>query len=148
NAGYREPNGTRGQVIEQVKATTVKSPAAKKARAAEGGELSLGPQTPMVSVNWQNRGDVNVGQEGRCALLVKNTGKVAAKDIVVEAHFPSSVRLVNAEPFPKESQDHLAWHFAMLAPGEEQTIDITMIPSKRGELATSANVRFTGTAAA
>jgi uncharacterized repeat protein (TIGR01451 family) len=105
-----------------------------------------GPQ-PTVSLQWVARGDVNVGQECKCELIVKNTSGVAAKDVVVEAHFPSTVRLVHAEPFPAEAQEHLGWNFATLAAGESKSIEITMIPSQRGELATSANVRFTGSAA-
>src|SRR5262249_1254835 len=34
------------------------------------------------------------------------------------------------------------------APGQEKTIEITMIPGRRGELPTSATVRFTGVASA
>jgi uncharacterized repeat protein (TIGR01451 family) len=105
-----------------------------------------GPQ-PTVSLQWVAHGDVSVGQECKCGLVVKNTSSVAAKDVVVEASFPGTVRLVHAEPFPAETQERLGWTFASLAPGESKTIEITMIPSQRGDLATSASVRFTGSAA-
>ncbi|HLQ46317.1 MAG TPA: CARDB domain-containing protein, partial [Planctomycetaceae bacterium] len=61
--------------------------------------------------------------------------------------FPASVRLTASEPEPAQATDHLEWSFAELAAGEERAIHITMIPSQRGDLATTANVRFTGTAA-
>lgn len=102
---------------------------------------------PAVSLQWIAGSEVSVGQECKCGLIVKNTSSVAAKDVVVEAYFPATVRLVHAEPFPAESQEYLGWNFASLAPGESKTIEITMIPSRRGDLATSANVRFTGSAA-
>jgi len=101
---------------------------------------------PMVSLRWTKNEEVNVGQECTCGLVVKNTGKLAAKDIVVEAYFPRTVRLIDADPFPNDSKDHLVWNFEHLEPGQEKTIDITMIPGRRGELATSATVRFTGVA--
>jgi uncharacterized repeat protein (TIGR01451 family) len=101
---------------------------------------------PMVSLKWVKSEEVNVGQECKCGLLVKNTGKLAAKDIVVEAYFPRTVRLIDAEPFPTDSKDHLVWVFEHLAPGQEKLIEISMIPGRRGDLATSATVRFTGVA--
>jgi uncharacterized repeat protein (TIGR01451 family) len=101
---------------------------------------------PMVSLRWSKFDEVNVNQECKCGLLVKNSGKMAAKDIVVEAFFPRSVRLIDAEPFPNDSKDHLVWIFEHLDPGQEKTIEITMIPGRRGELATNATVRFTGIA--
>ena len=101
---------------------------------------------PMVALKWTKIDEVNVNQECKCGLLIKNTGKMVAKDIVVEAYFPRTVRLIDANPFPNDSKDHLVWIFEHLDPGQEKTVEITMIPSKRGELATSATVRFTGVA--
>jgi uncharacterized repeat protein (TIGR01451 family) len=101
---------------------------------------------PMVGLRWAKIDEVNVNQECKCGLIIKNSGKMVAKDIVVEAYFPRTVRLIDANPFPNDSKDHLVWIFEHLDPGQEKTIDITMIPSRRGELATSATVRFTGVA--
>ena len=103
--------------------------------------------TPAIAVDWVKRSDINVGQECLCDLVVKNTGKVSAREVVVEAFFPATVRLTQAEPAPSQAADHLEWTIPELAAGEERTIHITMIPSQRGDLATTANVRFTGTAA-
>ena len=103
--------------------------------------------TPSVSVEWAKQGEINVGQECACELLVKNSGKVAAREVIVEAIFPASVRLTQANPKPTMVSDHLEWSIPVLAAGEERTIHITMIPSQRGDLSTTANVRFTGTAA-
>lgn len=103
--------------------------------------------TPAVSLRWEAKGEVNVGQECKCVLVARNTSKVAARDVVVEAFFPRSVRLINAEPFPTNTEDHLTWSFDNIAAGEEKSIEIIMIPAKRGEMNTSATVRFTGTAA-
>ena len=72
---------------------------------------------------------------------------LSAREVVVEAFFPASVRLTQANPQPSQAADHLEWSIAELAAGEERAIHITMIPSQRGDLATTANVRFTGTAA-
>lgn len=102
---------------------------------------------PSVSVEWVKHGEINVGQECACELVVRNSAKVSARDVVVEAIFPPSVRLTQAKPEPEVVADHLEWSIPELAGGEERTIHITMIPSQRGELATTASIRFTRTAA-
>lgn len=112
---------------------------------AEGDHTVSG--TPAVSLRWEAKGEVNVGQECKCLLIARNTSKVAARDVVVEAFFPRSVRLINAEPFPSNTEEHLTWNFENIAAGEEKSIEIVLIPAKRGEMNTSATVRFTGTAA-
>ncbi|MDB5385680.1 MAG: omcB 2 [Planctomycetaceae bacterium] len=103
--------------------------------------------SPQVDVQWEPRGEVTLGQECKCALVVHNSGKVAACDVIVEANFPESVRLVNAKPLPKEATSRLEWQFGSLAAGEKKVIELMIVPTKRGELAASAQVRFTGTAA-
>ncbi|MDB5340650.1 MAG: omcB 2 [Planctomycetaceae bacterium] len=104
-------------------------------------------QAPQVDVTWEARGEVTLGEQCQCVLIVKNNGKVSARDIIVEASFPESVKLVESVPFPKSSSAKLEWQFGNLAAGEQKTIELTMVPTKRGELAASAQVRFTGTAA-
>ena len=104
-------------------------------------------QSPNITLRWEARGEVNVGQECVCQLIVKNSSKVPARDVVVEAFVPRSVRLKTSEPLPSNTGEQLTWNFQKLGAGEEKAIAITMIPSKRGELATSATVRFTGVAA-
>lgn len=103
--------------------------------------------TPSVSIEWVKQGEINVGQECACELVVKNSGKVSAHEVVVEAIFPESVQLTQANPKPAKVSDYLEWSIPELAAGEERTIHITMIPSQSGDLETTANVRFTGTAA-
>jgi uncharacterized repeat protein (TIGR01451 family) len=114
---------------------------------ARSASSSVPAATPSVTVAWVKKSRINVGQECACDLVVTNNGKVAARDLVVEALFPESVRLTKANPEPTEASDHLEWLIRELPAGAERVIQITMIPSQRGELATTAKVRFTGTAA-
>jgi len=109
-------------------------------------EEETGPQTPSVTIQWVKKSSVNVGQECRCDLVVKNDGEATAHEVEVEAFFPKNVRLVNSEPRPSESASYLGWEFDELEPGEEKVIHITMIPLERGNIATHADVRFSGTA--
>jgi len=98
-----------------------------------------------VELKWEIKEDVNVGQECECSLIVKNPSNADAHEVVVDAIFPNSVRLLSAKPDPSESVDRLVWKFDELRAGSQTDIRIRLIPSIPGELAASANVRFTGT---
>ena len=139
-----QPAARGSLTISRAPATQPTRPQAASAPAAQVAEA--GPQTPAVTIEWVKRSDINVGQECRCDLLVKNSGKSTATDIDVEAYFPTNVRLVAAEPTPDRSDSYLGWHVNELKPGESRTIEVTMVPLERGALATRANVRFTGSA--
>lgn len=128
-------------------ATVVIKPAAAATPSAPVVSIASENQTPQVDVKWEARGEVNLGQECQCALVVTNSGKIPCRDLAVEANFPESVRLVDSHPFPQPGSSKLEWHFANLSAGESKTIELTIIPTKSGELAASAQVRFTGTAA-
>lgn len=97
-----------------------------------------------VTLQWLKRGELNVGQECACELIVKNAGQSVAEDVEVEAYFPKTVRLTAAEPTPEASTEFLGWEFDSLHPGEQRTITIKLIPMERGDVATEAHVRFTG----
>ena len=102
-------------------------------------------QSPSVTVEWRSTGAVTVGQESTCEMVVKNSGTANAKDVEVQAQFPKNVRLVSATPEPA-SNSNLVWEFEEIAPGEEKIVHVNFVPVERGEVAASANVRFTGAA--
>ncbi|MCH9789578.1 MAG: DUF11 domain-containing protein [Planctomycetes bacterium] len=96
-----------------------------------------------ITHKWIKKSEINVGQECQFELEIKNESKQSAKDVQVEAFFPVSVRLTNAVPSPSSSRDHLEWKFDVLKAGETKTIRVSLIPSQRGSIAATANVRFT-----
>ncbi|MCA9052429.1 MAG: hypothetical protein KDA75_01265, partial [Planctomycetaceae bacterium] len=153
-----ETRTTPEPVIQQVSASTAAAAPTRTASVstsastpvdslgAVGQKVSSGPQAPTVSLEWVTRSGINVAQQCDCSLVVKNTGIIAAKNVEVTAHFPTSIRLVTVEPQPASSDDFLGWKFAELQPGQEQVIQMTMIPSEAGKLDATADVRFSGSA--
>lgn len=148
NADFeKDPFRSEGNYIQHVRA---------EARGAEnsvnvrtpGGTVETGPQTPQVTVEWVKKSDINVGQECTVQLVVKNSGAIPASQVEVDALFPPTIRLTAVEPKPASATHRLTWSFPLLAPGAEKVIEIKMIPGRRGDLGTTAQVRFTGTAAA
>ncbi len=163
NSGVTIPRIPSRQAAENKHHLTFGKPAAEKKAAQTSGVTisatpqqrreAFGPVKPVgadsevakarVSHKWIKKTEINVGQECEFALEVTNDGKAAAKDVLVEAFFPVSVRLTNAVPRPSASRDHLEWKFEALKAGETKTIEISMIPSQRGAITAAANVRFT-----
>ncbi len=97
---------------------------------------------PQVTIEWVKKSDINVGQECQLELVVKNTGSAPATQVTVDAGFPSTVRLTSAEPKPAQAAEKLTWNFESIAPQAEKRLAIKLIPSRRGDLGTSADVRF------
>jgi uncharacterized repeat protein (TIGR01451 family) len=121
------------------KGSAVSTPAPFAAIAASGADAG---QTPAVSAQWVKKSPIVVGQECLCDLVVRNTGKAVAKEVTVDGYFPSTVRLTHADPMPADNQDHVTWSFATLGPSEERIVHVKLVPSRRGDLSTTAVVRF------
>lgn len=138
--------------VPEIVVTPRATPSTQRASYSAGGALSganrsSGLQSPSVTAKWTKKGDLNVGQPCECSIVVTNSGKAEASDVVVEASLPASVRVTKAEPAPNEAKETAVWKFASLKAGETKTIQLTIIPSRRGDLQTKATVRFTGLAA-
>ncbi len=107
-----------------------------------------GPQTSSISLEWVKKSEMNVGQECQVELVVKNTGAAAVDQVAVDAMIQSPVRLTAARPQPVENVDRLTWNLPTLPAGSEQRISLKLIPSRRGDLGLTAQVRLTNTAQA
>lgn len=141
NAQTRKPPVRERIVSEPITRTEEPKPAASSSMAT----TQNGPQTPQVTVEWQKRGEFNVGQECLVDLVVRNSGSAPVGKVAVDAFFPTNVRLTAAEPNPDSATDRLTWTFEQMSPGAENKMTVKMIPSQRGDINASAHVRFTGT---
>lgn len=121
------------------------APARHEAVATSPAPVLAGPVAPQVTVEWVKRGEFNVGQECQADLVVRNTGSTAVSNVAIDAFFPTNVRLIAAEPKPSSATDRLVWTFDQLPAGSEQKMTVKMIPSKRGDIAASAQVRLVAT---
>lgn len=170
-AGHAEPEARPSrQPIQQVRAVrpssapATRQPATPKTAATNQLAAPTGPAVgasasapagaaankaaPHVSVEWLKSSAINVGQECEVELVVRNLGEVLASDVEVTAFFPNTVRLTSAVPKPAEASDRVVWRFPRLAASEQHSLKVKLIPSTRGDLAASAQVRFTGAAVA
>ena len=131
---------------------TVRTSVASKAAAVSAAPVavapSTGPVTAQVTLEWVKRGEFNVGQECQVDLVVKNAGSTTVNQLAIDAFFPSNIRLIAAVPTPESATDRLTWSVDQLTAGSEKSFTVKLIPSKRGEIGASAQVRFTGTSSA
>ncbi len=131
--------------------TPTRAPSASVAKTTEPAASQADAQTPAVTVEWKRKGEINVGQEFACDLIVKNTGNIAAQNVGVQAHLPKTVQLKGAQCAAPDqtgpAQDGtLRWQFAAIKPGEERVIHITMVPLQPGSITPHADVQLTGSA--
>ncbi|QDU04656.1 Large cysteine-rich periplasmic protein OmcB precursor [Gimesia chilikensis] len=134
------------ETVAQPSGVTITStPQKRRAAAVQVKPVGTASEVAKAKVShkWVKKSEINVGQECEFALEVTNEGQASARDVIVEAFFPVSVRLTDATPRPSASHDHLEWKYDSLNAGETKTIEISMIPSQRGAITAAANVRFT-----
>ncbi len=112
--------------------------------AATPGARSLdGRQTPSISVEKTAPTEIQVGKPAAFKALVRNTGVVTAKNVVVMDRPPQGTQLVDATPRPIQTPDgSLVWQFDSLAPGEEVLISMEVMPQVEGEIGSVARITF------
>lgn len=74
-------------------------------------------------------------------ILVKNTGKIPARQVVVEDTVPESARMDGSIPQALLDNRRLIWKIGSLEPGAEKKILVRMIPESEGTLGTVATVK-------
>lgn len=144
HAAFDKSNGSES-FIQPVRATSEADAAASAADLPAMSATVV--QSPNVVLEWVKKTDINVGQECEVQLVAKNIGNGPAANVKLEATFPTTVRLTSAEPKPATTADKLTWSFEGLATGAEKRITIKLIPSRRGDLGTSAQVSFSSQSA-
>jgi uncharacterized repeat protein (TIGR01451 family) len=83
-------------------------------------------------------------------IRVRNVGRAAAHQVIVEDGIPKGSRLEGTNPEAEldPADKHLIWRIGTLAPAETREIRVKIIPIEAGEIGSVATVRFTGRIAA
>lgn len=97
---------------------------------------------PNIRVEWKKRGEVSIGRECRCELMLENEGATDARNLEVIAAFSQNVRLLSSEPDAADHGNRLVWQIDALPAGGKKSIQIMMVPLAAGEITTQAEVRF------
>ncbi len=110
---------------------------------APGAESLDGQQAPALTVEKTAPAEIQVGKETGFQVRIRNTGPVAAHDLIVLDRVPRGTRFVNANPQATEAPDgQLMWQLGSLAPGAETTVTMYVLPISEGEVGSVAQVLF------
>jgi uncharacterized repeat protein (TIGR01451 family) len=102
---------------------------------------------PLVKLETVAPPSISLGQPLEYQIVVRNIGTIPAFQVRVDDRIPPGAQLRSADPQPEIQGDRLAWSLGELAPGKEVRLRITVTPSAEGEVAWSATVSYSATAA-
>lgn len=115
------------------------------------GEAALeGLQRPSLTIEKVAPAEIQVHQNAKFKLVVRNVGQAAAAEVVVTDQIPSGAEFVNATPAAthRTSDGKVQWVLGQLAPGEERSLELELRPTRPGEIGSVAQVTFSTQASA
>ncbi|MEZ6069205.1 MAG: hypothetical protein R3C10_02805 [Pirellulales bacterium] len=116
-------------VPQQLADMTTDNVATPVASFDESGGSSAG-----VALRWETPQHVNVGQTAICNLKVNNASRQPAHRVEVAVALENRAELEWSEPEHTATADELVWNLGTLAPGEEKTIRLGIVPTSEGSL--------------
>lgn len=102
-----------------------------------------GSQNPIMLIQKRMAGECQVGKRTTVVITVRNAGNSTAQDVEVIDSVPGGA--VFAESIPAVTptpEGVLVWQLGEMAPGDERTINLQIVPERQGELGSTAVVRF------
>lgn len=151
NVSLPRPHAGPGPSAEPIRTRTAKQtarvaapagPAAASAVPAAAPAAAPAAEAPNIRVAWNKQGEVSIGRECKCQLVLENAGAAAAQNLEVVALISENVRLLSSDPAPARTDAGLVWEIPELPAGGSQTIQITMLPLAPGEISTQAEIRY------
>jgi len=101
------------------------------------------PQQAQLTIEKQAPGNATLGQELIYSIVVRNVGRSAAKNVVVEDLVPKGTELQGTDPQARMTPEKkLIWQLGAMKPGATRTIRIKVIPTEAGQIGSVATVSF------
>ena len=106
-----------------------------------------GIQTPSLTLEKFAPAEIQVGKATKFELVLKNVGQADAQQVVVRDYVPQGTRLIATIPVATQAADGaLVWELGTVAPGEEKTIVMQLVPEVEGDVGSVASVSFAAVA--
>jgi uncharacterized repeat protein (TIGR01451 family) len=108
-----------------------------------------GTQVPSVAIEKFAPAEIQVGKSATFEIRVRNTGQVAAHDVVVTDQVPRGTKLEATSPEAQVAADgSVAWQLGAMQPGDEVVLSMQVLPEQEGEIGSVAQLTFAGRATA
>ncbi len=131
-------------VARTIVAATDSAPISGTVRTSDApGDRELeGLQAPALTVEKLSPREIQVNREAEFAIVVRNVGRVMAKDVRVFDEVPAGTEFLNSVPEASRSGQRLDWKIGELRPGQEKRITVQLKPTRPGEIGSVAHVTF------
>lgn len=102
-----------------------------------------GAQAPTITIEKTAPPEIQIGKPAKFLIKVRNTGAVTAHGVEIHDTIPQGTQLSSAMPEPTRGPaGELVWALGSLKPGNEQTIELELMPTEEGEVGSVATVQF------
>ena len=109
---------------------------------APGDRELEGVQAPALTVEKLSPREIQVNREAEFAIVVRNVGRVMARDVRVFDEIPAGTEFLTSVPKPNRTGQRLDWKIGELRPGQEKRITVQLKPTRPGEIGSVAHVTF------
>ncbi len=113
-----------------------------EASATPGDRQLEGAQSPSITIQKIAPREIQVDTPADFQLVIKNNGRVSARNVMVTDKIPAGTEFVQASPQPTQNNGTLNWNLDTLRPGQEKRINIRLKPIRPGEIGSVAQVTF------
>jgi uncharacterized repeat protein (TIGR01451 family) len=144
--GRRADNGFGG--LGRAPAASLGASRRDPSAARPGSRQLDGPQSPQVTLQKIAPSEIQVGSAATFQIVVRNTGNIAAREVVVHDVVPEGTTLVSTAPQAQADGTDLHWSLGTLQPGDEKTLNVKLMPQAEGEIGSVASVTFQADASA
>ena len=112
-----------------------------------GDKKLEGTQAPSVTLEKQAPPEIQVGKAAKFDIVVHNVGPVEAADVEVIDAVPQGTQLLGTTPKANIGpRGEIVWKLGNMKPGEEQKLQVEVMPLTEGEVGSVAVVQFRSTA--
>jgi len=126
------------------------APLENVAASGQPGPQSLeGPQIPSLTLEKIAPAEIQVGQPAKFQIRLRNTGRVAAANVLIRDEVPAGTRFVDANPKASRAADGaIFWEIGTVAPGQDVMVELELMPQEEGTVGSVATVSFQASASA
>lgn len=144
------PPSSRSEALRDDQAIRVQAPAVQaSAPAGSGGDgpfvlpvdrLPLGRQSLGLTVDVQAPAVVNLNQETRLKIVVRNTSSTEAMGVVVRDVLPDGLKFLDSQPPAQPAGQILTWKLGTIPASTERVLTVRVLPVQVGSHDHSATV--------